>query len=177
MSRSCQSRSLLPAERSRDRDRFSHGSDVPYDYVSHGCWLFDCLSISSVFLATIQFRAQLGSTALLQCCFSCACIWVDSKSIASNPCCVCPMMTRCSSRTSPNRTPMMRTDSHLLLLLAATNGSGIWFDHGRRNRICIFFPTLFHRFGLLLLLSFKHVRFKSLSLRRFLPSCNSDHTC
>jgi len=25
---------LLPAERSRDRDRFSHGSDVPYDYVS-----------------------------------------------------------------------------------------------------------------------------------------------
>jgi len=24
----------LPAGRSRDRDRFSHGSDVPYDYVS-----------------------------------------------------------------------------------------------------------------------------------------------
>jgi len=30
--------SHLPVERSRDRDRFSHGSDVPYDYVSHvGC--------------------------------------------------------------------------------------------------------------------------------------------
>jgi len=27
---------LLPAGRSRDRDRFSHGSDVPYDYVSQG---------------------------------------------------------------------------------------------------------------------------------------------
>lgn len=26
---------LLPAEGSRDRDRFSHGSDVPYDYISH----------------------------------------------------------------------------------------------------------------------------------------------
>ena len=25
---------LLPAGRSRDRDRFSHGSDVPYDYIS-----------------------------------------------------------------------------------------------------------------------------------------------
>jgi len=25
---------LLPAGRSRDRDRFSHGFDVPYDYVS-----------------------------------------------------------------------------------------------------------------------------------------------
>jgi len=25
---------LLPAGRSRDRDRFSHGSDVPCDYVS-----------------------------------------------------------------------------------------------------------------------------------------------
>jgi len=25
----------LPAGRSRDRDRFSHGSDVPYDYISH----------------------------------------------------------------------------------------------------------------------------------------------
>jgi len=25
---------LLPAGRSRDRDRFSHGSDVPHDYVS-----------------------------------------------------------------------------------------------------------------------------------------------
>jgi len=25
---------LLPAGRSRDHDRFSHGSDVPYDYVS-----------------------------------------------------------------------------------------------------------------------------------------------
>jgi len=24
----------LPAGRSRDRDRFSHGSDVPYDYIS-----------------------------------------------------------------------------------------------------------------------------------------------
>ena len=29
---------LLPAGRSRDRDRFSHGSDVPYDYISHSPW-------------------------------------------------------------------------------------------------------------------------------------------
>ena len=29
---------LLSAGRSRDRDRFSHGSDVPYDYISHSPW-------------------------------------------------------------------------------------------------------------------------------------------
>ena len=28
--------SHVPVERSRDRDRFSHGSDVPYDYISQG---------------------------------------------------------------------------------------------------------------------------------------------
>jgi len=28
---------LLPAGRSRARDRFSHGSDVPHDYVSQTC--------------------------------------------------------------------------------------------------------------------------------------------
>ena len=29
---------LLPAGRSRDRDRFSHGSDVPYDYISQSTY-------------------------------------------------------------------------------------------------------------------------------------------
>jgi len=60
---------------------------------------------------------------------------------------------------------MTRTDSDLLLLLTVTSGLGIWFDHGRRNHFCIFFRILFHRFGLLLLLSFKNVGFESLSLR------------
>jgi len=71
---------------------------------------------------------------------------------------------------------MMRTESDLLFLLTVTNGLRIWFDHGRRNRICIFFRTLFHRFDLLLLLSFKNVSFKSLSLRRLLSLCDSDHS-
>jgi len=70
---------------------------------------------------------------------------------------------------------MTRTNSDLLLLLAATSGLRIGFDHGRRNRICIFFRILFHRFGLLLLLSFKNVGFKSLLLRWFSMPCDSDH--
>jgi len=34
---------LLSAGRSRDRDRFSHGSDVPYDYISQ----VDCIEKDS----------------------------------------------------------------------------------------------------------------------------------
>jgi len=104
-----------------------------------------------------------------------ACIRVDSKSITSNPCCVRPTPVWNSSPTSPSRTLMVRTNSDLLLLLAATSGLRIRFDHGRRNRICVFFRVLFHRFGLLLLLPFKNVSFKSLSLRQFAMSCDSDH--
>jgi len=70
---------------------------------------------------------------------------------------------------------MPRTDSDLLLLLAATSGLGIWFNHGRRNRFCIFFHVLFHRFGLLLLLSLKDVSFKSFLLRWLSPPHYSHH--
>jgi len=63
----------------------------------------------------------------------------------------------------------------LLLLLAVTSGLGIWFDHGRRNCFCVFFCILFHRFGLLSLLSLKNVSLESLLLRWLLPPCYSHH--
>jgi len=80
----------------------------------------------------IQFHVQLGSTALLSCYLSRACIWVDSKSIVSNPCSVRLKLVWHSSPTSLNRIFVTRTDSDLLLLLAVPSGLGIWFNHGQR---------------------------------------------
>jgi len=61
-----------------------------------------------------------------------------------------------------DQTSMMHTGSDLLLLLAAMSRLRIWFDHGQRNRICVFLRILFYRFGLLLLLLLllpcKHLR-------------------
>jgi len=67
---------------------------------------------------------------------------------------------------------MTRTDSDLLLLLGVTNRLRIWFDHGQRNRICVFICILFHRFGLLLLLllTCNNMNCECLCSKELLPS-------
>jgi len=72
--------SHVPVERSRDRDRFSHGSDVPYDYISHPL------------LSLIQFEFKRGHLLV---CLS-FCIHISQKKFEGVPWCVLFSLSFCS---------------------------------------------------------------------------------
>ena len=132
----------------------SSASGNPIVGISHlvvGCSIV--CRVSTVFLAMIQSCVQLGSTA--QVCYTNNSVAHASELIWDRSCQILFVCVHCRTAFFADTTDhpfKAHIDSDLLLLLTRMGRLRIWFDHGRRNCICILLRILFYRLGLLLLL-------------------------